>query len=170
MKGYYNGLGALTAQQNEQYTNAYGIAYTYNLTAPRMEDFATGNGEAIVDRYAELAYQKDPAKTGSWGDFVKKRIAAITAARTAAQAAQTATSAANAANVIGSKTVENVSQLVQKAAAVPAAVSTTTPTVAPSNPPAQPKTWKDYLLWIALGGVVAFGAYKMLSGGKKKRR
>lgn len=160
-------MGALTAQQNEQYTNAYGIAYTYNLTAPRMEDFATGNGEAIVDRYAELAYQKDPAKTGSWGDFVKKRIAAINAARTAAQVAQTAT---NAANVIGSKTVESVPQLVQKAAAVPAAVPATTPAVAPSNPPAQPKTWKDYLLWIALGGVVAFGAYKMLSGGGKKKR
>lgn len=165
-------MGALTAQQNEQYTNAYGIAYTYNLTAPRMEDFATGNGEAIVDRYAELAYQKDPAKTGSWGDFVKKRIAAINAARTAAQAAQTATSAAS--SVIGSKTVENVPQLVQKAAAVPATVltttPTTTPTVAPSNQTAQPKTWKDYLLWIALGGVVAFGAYKMLSGGGKKKR
>ena len=161
-------MGALTAQQNEQYTNAYGIAYTYNLTAPRMEDFATGNGEAIVDRYAELAYQKDPAKTGSWGDFVKKRIAAIKAARTAATAAQTATNAAN--YVIGSKTVENVPQLVQKAAAVTATVPTTTPTVAPSNQPAQPKTWKDYLLWIALGGAVAFGAYKMLSGGGKKKR
>ena len=91
MKGYCNGLGALTAQQNEQYTDAYGIAYTYNLTAPRMEDFATGNGEAIVDRYAELAYQKDPNKTGvSWCDFVKKRIAAINSAQTATTAAASA--------------------------------------------------------------------------------
>ncbi|MBO6058318.1 MAG: hypothetical protein J6T33_08080 [Bacteroidales bacterium] len=97
-----------------------------------------------------------------------EREAKAAAMETAAQAAQTATDAAS--YIIGSKTFEYQPQLVQKAAAGPAAVPTTTPTVAPSNPPAQPKTWKDYLLWIALGGVVAFGAYKMLSGGKKKRR
>lgn len=112
---------------------------------------------------------------------VKRRSAATEVASTAAQAAQTATEVAStaaqvaqtatdaASYVIGSKTFENVPQLVQKAV-TPAAVPATVPTVAPSNQPAQPKTWKDYLVWIALGGVVAFGAYKMLTGGKKKRR
>ncbi len=161
MKGYCNGLGVLTAQQNEQYNNAYGIAYTYNLTAPRMEDFATGNGEAIVDRYAELAYQKDPAKTGSWGDFVKKRIAAINAARTAATAAKIATQPITGGQVVAA----------QRAAASVAQQAATLPPVTTLPQDTKPaKTWKDYLLWIALGGVVAFGAYKMLSGGGKKKR
>lgn len=162
MRGYYNtynGLGvALTKEQEKQYNTAYGIAYSYNLTAPRMEDFATGNGEAIIDYYAQQAYTKDPNynKT-SWGDTVKKRIAEI-AARNAAKTV----TAAIVQPIIGQAAQRAAAPVAQQAATFPLA---TTPTQ--YTKPA--KTWRDYLLWIALGGVVAFGAYKMLTGKKKRR-
>ena len=164
INGCYNGLAGvtLTSEQSKQYNNAYGIAYTYNLPAPRMEDFVTGNGEAIVDRYAELAYQKDPNKTGvSWCDFAKQRIAAIKAA----QAAQTAASAATITTA--PKITGSIAPVVK--ASTQAATSAATPvTTAPATTTTEKKN--NTIWWIVLGGAVAFGVYKLLSGGKKKRR
>lgn len=166
INGCYNGLVGvtLTPEQSKQYNNAYGIAYTYNLPAPRMEDFATGNGEAIVDRYAELAYQKDPNKTGvSWCDFVKQRIAAIKAAQAAQTAAKIATQPITGGQVVAAqRAAASVAQQAATSAAMPAttAPATTTTTEKKNN-----TIW-----WVVLGGAVAFGAYKLLSGGKKKRR
>ena len=150
MRRYYNtysGLGVtLTKEQERQYNAAYGIAYSYNLTAPRMEDFAAGNGEAIIDYYAQQAYAKDPnAQTPYTGD-VKKRLAEIAARNPVVSVAQQA-----------------ATSVAQQAATLP-------PVITSPQDTKPAKTWKDYLLWIALGGVVAFGAYKMLAGGKKKRR
>lgn len=79
----------------------------------------------------------------------KKRITGFAARKAATQAAKTATQQAAAS-------------VAQQAATLPPA---TTPTQ--DTKPA--KTWKDYLVWIALDGVVAFGAYKMLTGKKKRR-
>lgn len=161
MRGYYNtynGLGVtLTKEQERQYNTAYGIAYSYNLTAPRMEDFAAGNGEAIIDYYAQQAYAQNPNAQNSYTGEVKKRLAEIAARNTA----KTVTAVA-----LPTTTAQQITaQVAQQAATLP---PTTTPTPTQESKPA--KTWKDYLLWIALGGVVAFGAYKMLAGGKKKRR
>ena len=47
--------------------------------------------------------------------------------------------------------------------------ATLPPATTPTQDTKAAKTWKDYLVWIALGGVVAFGAYKMLTGKKKRR-
>ncbi len=149
----YNGLGVtLTKEQEKQYNTAYGIAYSYNLTAPRMEDFAAGNGEAIIDYYAQQAYAKNPnAQTPYTGD-VKKRLAEIATRN----AAKTVTAVA-----LPTTTAQRITaQVAQQAATLP-------PATTQESKPA--KTWKDYLLWIALGGVVAFGAYKMLTGKKKRR-
>lgn len=169
INGCYNGLVGvtLTPEQSKQYNNAYGIAYTYNLPAPRMEDFATGNGEAIVDRYAELAYQKDPNKTGvSWCDFVKQRIAAIKAA----QAAQTAASAAaSAATTTAMKIVGSTGAPIVRNATQAATSAATPATTAPATTTTTEKK-NNTIWWVVLGGAVAFGAYKLLSGGKKKRR
>lgn len=165
INGCYNGLAGvtLTPEQSKQYNNAYGIAYTYNLPAPRMEDFATGNGEAIVDRYAELAYQKDPNKTGvSWCDFVKKRIAEITARNTATTAAKIATQPITGGQVVAAqRAAASVAQQAATSAATPATTAPATTTTEKKN---------NTIWWIVLGGAVAFGAYKLLSGGKKKRR
>lgn len=152
----YSGLGVtLTKEQEKQYNTAYGIAYSYNLSAPRMEDFAAGNGEAIIDYYAQQAYAKNPNydKT-SWGSTVKKRIAEIAARN----AAKTVTAVA-----LPTTTAQQITaQVAQQAATLP-------PATTPRQDTKPAKTWKDYLLWIALGGVVAFGAYKMLSSKKKRR-
>lgn len=165
INGCYNGLAGvtLTSEQSKQYNNAYGIAYTYNLPAPRMEDFATGNGEAIVDRYAELAYQKDPNKTGSWGDFVKKRIAEITARNTATTAAKIATQPITGGQVVAAQRA--AASAAQRAATSAATPATTAPATTTTTEKKNNTIW-----WIVLGGAVAFGAYKLLSGGKKKRR
>jgi hypothetical protein len=85
----------------------------------------------------------------------KKRITGF-AARKAAT-----TTAAIVQPITGGHVVA-AQRAAQQAATLPPA---TTPTQ--DTKPA--KTWKDYLVWIALGGVVAFGAYKMLTGKKKRR-
>lgn len=156
----YNGLGVtLTKEQERQYNTAYGIAYSYNLSAPRMEDFAAGNGEAIIDYYAQQAYAKNPNAQNPYTGDVKKRLAEIAARKTAT------TTAAIVQPITGGHVVaaqRAAASVAQQAATLPPA---TTPTQ--ENKPA--KTWKDYLVWIALGGVIAFGAYKMLTGKKKRR-
>ncbi len=116
-------------QQEALYNEAYGIAYAFGLEEPRKQDFESGNGEAIVDRYAELAYQKNPNTSNTQ---VLARIAKINSERNAATAATPATTA-------------------------PATTTTT-------------EKKNNTIWWIVLGGAVAFGAYKLLSGGKKKRR
>ncbi len=127
-------------QQEALYNEAYGIAYAFGLEAPRKQDFESGNGEAIVDRYAELAYQKNPNTSNTQ---VLARIAKINSERNAATAAKTATTAATSA--------------------------TTPATTAPATTTTTEKK-NNTIWWIVLGGAVAFGAYKLLSGGKKKRR
>lgn len=157
----YNGLGVtLTKEQERQYNTAYGIAYSYNLSAPRMEDFAAGNGEAIIDYYAQQAYAKSPNAQNSYTGDVKKRLAEIAARKTAT------TTAAIVQPITGGQVVV-AQRAAQQAATLPPATTPTITTPTQENKPA--KTWKDYLLWIALGGVVAFGAYKMLTGKKKRR-
>lgn len=98
-------------------------------------------------------------------------------ANTARQIAQTATNAKNnqnpntAAQIATQPITGGQVVAAQRAAASVAQQAATLPPVTTSPQDTKPaKTWKDYLLWIALGGVVTFGAYKMLSGGKKKRR
>ena len=83
---------------------------------------------------------------------VKRRIDGFAARKAATQAAKIATQPITGGQVV----------VAQRAATLPPA---TTPTQ--DTKPA--KTWKDYLVWIALGGAVAFGAYKMLTGKKKRR-
>ncbi len=66
--------------------------------------------------------------------------------------------------------VQPVGQTAQRAATPAAQQAATLPPATTRTQYTKPaKTWKDYLLWIALGGAVAFGAYKMLTGKKKRR-
>lgn len=90
-------------------------------------------------------------------------------ANTARQIAQTATNAKNNQNP--NPAAQIATQPITGGQVVAAQRAATLPPVTTSPQDTKPaKTWKDYLLWIALGGAVAFGAYKMLSGSKKKRR
>lgn len=91
----------------------------------------------------------------------EKRITGFAARKAATQAAKIATQPITGGQVVVAQ------RAAQQAATLPPA---TTPTITTPTQDTKPaKTWKDYLVWIALGGVVAFGAYKMLTGKKKRR-
>lgn len=97
-------------------------------------------------------------------------------ANTARQIAQTATNTKNnqnpnpAAQVATQPITGGHVVAAQRAAALVAQqAATLPPATIPTQDTKPAKTWKDYLVWIALGGVVAFGAYKMLTGKKKRR-
>ena len=91
---------------------------------------------------------------------IKRRIDGFAARKAATQAAKIATQPITGGQVVVAQRA--AASVAQQAATLPPA---TTPTQ--DTKPA--KTWKDYLVWIALGGAVAFGAYKMLTGKKKRR-
>lgn len=78
----------------DHYTNAYGIAYSYDLTAPNWSDFTMTNGQSIVDSYVQKALNSGKkSKSESWQTFVETRAAQLasqTQAQTQTQAQQQA--------------------------------------------------------------------------------
>lgn len=88
--GTYTGL---TKEQHDawksaldHYTNAYGIAYSYDLTAPNWSEFTMTNGQSIVDSYVQKALNSGKkSKSESWQTFVETRAAQL-APQTQAQA------------------------------------------------------------------------------------
>ncbi|MBQ5626666.1 MAG: hypothetical protein IIU97_01000 [Bacteroidaceae bacterium] len=70
----------------DHYTNAYGIAYSYDLTAPNWSEFTMTNGQSIVDSYVQKALNSGKkSKSESWQTFVETRAAQL-APQTQAQA------------------------------------------------------------------------------------
>lgn len=60
------------------YNNAYGIAYSYDLTAPNWSEFTMTNGQAIVDSYVQKAINSGKkSKAESWQTFVETRAAQL---------------------------------------------------------------------------------------------
>ena len=100
-------------------------------------------------------------------DKAKQFAQAMTAESNPNPATATTTAAEVTQPITGGKVLLEISEANRQAAQQAAQQAATLPPIQDTKPA---KTWRDYLLWIALGGVVAFGAYKMLSGGKKKRR
>lgn len=78
----------------DHYTNAYGIAYSYDLTAPNWSEFTMTNGQSIVDSYVQKALNSGKkSKSQSWQTFVETRAAQLasqTQAQTQTQAQQQA--------------------------------------------------------------------------------
>ncbi|MBQ2096670.1 MAG: hypothetical protein II480_00725, partial [Bacteroidales bacterium] len=78
--GTYTGL---TKEQHDawkaaldHYNNAYGIAYSYDLTAPNWSEFTMTNGQSIVDSYVQKALNSGKkSKSESWQTFVETRAA-----------------------------------------------------------------------------------------------
>lgn len=58
----------------KMYDNAYGIAYTFNFGPPDWLAVVE-NPDAVVLDYAVRAYNANPNKEGSWGDFVRQYVA-----------------------------------------------------------------------------------------------
>ena len=70
----------------DHYNNAYGIAYSYDLTAPNWSEFTMTNGQSIVDSYVQKALNSGKkSKSESWQTFVETRAAQL-APQTQAQA------------------------------------------------------------------------------------
>ena len=62
----------------DHYTNAYGIAYSYDLTAPNWSEFTMTNGQSIVDSYVQKALNSGKkSKSESWQTFVETRAAQL---------------------------------------------------------------------------------------------
>ena len=62
----------------DHYTNAYGIAYSYDLTAPNWSEFTMTNGQTIVDSYVQKALNSGKkSKSESWQTFVETRAAQL---------------------------------------------------------------------------------------------
>lgn len=60
------------------YNNAYGIAYSYDLTAPNWSEFTMTNGQSIVDSYVQKALNSGKkSKSESWQTFVETRAAQL---------------------------------------------------------------------------------------------
>lgn len=60
----------------EKYNDAYGIAYSYDLTAPDWSKFTASNAQSIVDDYAKRAIESGKkSKSESWAAFAQKRYA-----------------------------------------------------------------------------------------------
>ena len=69
----------------DHYNNAYGIAYSYDLTAPNWSEFTMTNGQSIVDSYVQKALNSGKkSKSESWQTFVETRAAQL-ASQTQAQ-------------------------------------------------------------------------------------
>lgn len=78
----------------DHYTNAYGIAYSYDLTAPNWADFTMTNGQAIVDSYVQKALNSGKkSKSESWQTFVETRAAQLAPQTQAQTQTQTQTQA-----------------------------------------------------------------------------
>jgi hypothetical protein len=61
----------------EKYNEAYGIAYSYDLTAPDWLKFTASNAQSIVDDYAKRAIESGKtSKSESWAAFAAERYAA----------------------------------------------------------------------------------------------
>lgn len=64
----------------EKYNEAYGIAYSYDLTAPDWLKFTASNAQSIVDDYAKRAIESGKtSKSESWAAFAAERYAATVA-------------------------------------------------------------------------------------------
>lgn len=64
----------------EKYNDAYGIAYSYDLTAPDWNKFTAANAQSIVDDYARRAIESGKtSKSESWAAFAAERYAATVA-------------------------------------------------------------------------------------------
>lgn len=62
----------------DHYNNAYGIAYSYDLTAPNWSEFTMTNGQSIVDSYVQKALNSGKkSKSESWQTFVETRAAQL---------------------------------------------------------------------------------------------
>ena len=62
----------------DHYTNAYGIAYSYDLPAPNWSEFTMTNGQSIVDSYVQKALNSGKkTKSESWQTFVETRAAQL---------------------------------------------------------------------------------------------
>lgn len=64
----------------EKYNDAYGIAYSYDLTEPDWSKFTASNAQSIVDDYAKRAIESGKkSKSEGWAKFAAERYAATVA-------------------------------------------------------------------------------------------